>query len=120
MKYIKGCMIITLLSLLGELCRHYIPLYVPGSIYGLLMLVILLYFQIIKAEDIEQVATFLFVIFPIIFVPSATNIIDIFPEIKQNFLKLLFIITVSTIISMIVTAKITDNMISAKNRKREK
>lgn len=120
MKYIKGCMIITLLSFLGELCRHYIPLYVPGSIYGLIMLVGLLYFKIIKEEDIEQVAAFLFVIFPVIFIPSATKIIDVFPEVRQNFFKLLFIIIVSTVVSMIVTVKITDNMISLENRKREK
>lgn len=119
MRYIKGCVIITLLSLLGELCRYYIPLYVPGSIYGLCLLIILLRFRIIKVEDIEGVAEFLFLIFPIIFIPSATNIIDIFPEVKQNFLKILFIIMVTTIISVIVTAKITDNMISAENRKRE-
>ena len=119
MKNIKGSMIIVFLSFLGELCKHYIPLYVPGSIYGLIMLVILLYFKVIKTEDIEQVAGFLFVIFPVIFIPSATKIIDIFPEVRQNILKLLFIIIFSTVVSMIVTVKITDNMISARIRKRE-
>lgn len=112
-------MIITLLSFLGELCRYYIPLYVPSSIYGLIILVALLYFKVIKTEDIESIAAFLFVIFPVIFIPSATKIIDIFPEIKQNFLKLLFIIISSTVVSMIVTVKITDTMISARSSKRE-
>lgn len=119
MKYIKGCIIIMGLALFGEYCHHLIPFYIPGSIYGLLVMVGLLYFGVVKEEQFEVIAAFLFMIFPIIFIPSATKIVDVFPQIRTQILELSLIVLVSTILSMFVTTVITDKMISVTDQKRE-
>ena len=38
MKYLKQFCIVMVFSLLGELCRHWIPYPIPASIYGMVLL----------------------------------------------------------------------------------
>ena len=48
-----------------------LPLPLPASIYGLLLLLAALRFGIVKLEQVKEVGLFLTGIFPLLFVPAA-------------------------------------------------
>lgn len=59
MKFVKQLMIILLFSFIGELLNSIIPLSIPASIYGMILLFIALATKIIKLEQIEDTAEYL-------------------------------------------------------------
>ena len=59
MNYVKQFCIILAFSFTGEVLNRLIPLPVPASIYGLVLLFLTLEFKIIKVEHIKEVSKFL-------------------------------------------------------------
>ena len=55
MKYVRQFLIILLISLLGELLHHWIPLPVPASIYGIVILFLALEWKIIPLPAVREV-----------------------------------------------------------------
>ena len=56
MKYVRQFLIILVISFIGELLRYYIPLKIPASIYGLVLLFAALELRIIKLVSIIVMA----------------------------------------------------------------
>ena len=50
-----------------------LPLPVPASVYGLVLLLLALNFRLIQLEDVKEVGVFLTGIFPLLFVPAARS-----------------------------------------------
>ena len=59
MKYIKQFGIILAVTFAGEVLKYMIPLPVPASIYGLLLLFLLLTFRLVKLEQVKEAGLFL-------------------------------------------------------------
>ena len=76
MKYLKQFGIILGLSLLGELLNYLIPLPVPASIYGLVLMFLCLHFKVIKLGDVKETAVFLIEIMPLMFIPAAVGLVN--------------------------------------------
>lgn len=70
MKYFKQFCIIAGVSFAGELLHAVLPFPIPASVYGLVMMVILLLSGIVKLEMIEETADFFIATMGIFFVPS--------------------------------------------------
>ena len=68
MKYIKQICLILLFSFLGEVCRFFIPLMIPASIYGIALLFGALALKIIRIEDVRETGGFLTSLLPLLFV----------------------------------------------------
>lgn len=127
MKYMRQFGIILGVTCAGELMKYFIPLPIPGSIYGLLLMFVLLLTKVIKVENVKDVGEFLIEIMPLMFIPAGVGLMASWGEL-QGFLVPLLVITVSTtFIVIFVTGKVTDFMMdrkektSRKNRKvREK
>lgn len=121
MKYLKQFMFILLFSFLGEVLNKIIPLPIPASIYGMLLLFLALCFKIIKLEQIEETASYLLSIMLIMFVPAAVGIMDTFFEYKSSILPIIVIVFVSTICVMVVTGYVSQfvALFSSKKEKKE-
>ena len=120
MKYLFQFMIIALLAFLGELCYYFIPFKIPASVYGLLILMFCLFTKIIKLKQIEEVATFLLAIMPVLFIPPAVALIEIMFNIKSELLKIGIIVMVSTIAVIISTGLTSEFIIKYQTRKKKK
>ena len=59
MKYVKEFGIILIVSLVGELLNYFLPLPVPASIYGLVLMFLCLMLGIIKLSDVHDTACFM-------------------------------------------------------------
>ncbi len=122
MKYLFQFLIIAFIAFLGELCYYFLPLKLPSSIYGLLILTICLFTKIVKLEQIEIASNFLLSIMPILFVPPTVELIEIFFNIQNDILKffvVIFISTISVIISTGLTAEWLINLNKYKNNKKK-
>ena len=118
MKYIKQILIILAISLAGEFLKFYLPFPISGSIYGMVLLFVLLCCKIIKVEQINEVGKFLLDIMPILFIPSAVGIMTKLGELKKIWWQIIIITIVTTVIVMTVSGLVTQIIIrkSKKNR----
>ena len=114
MKYLKQFLIIIAVSCIGELLNHLLPLPIPASIYGLVIMLVLLISQKIKLEVVQETADFLINIMPVMFIPAAVGLIVSWKQLESMLIPALVITTVSTALVMLVTGKITDLLIDKK------
>ena len=70
MKYVRQLLIILFVSFFGELLKYIIPLSIPASIYGMVLLFLALELKILKVSDIKETSNFLIEIMPLMFVPG--------------------------------------------------
>lgn len=117
MKYIKQLMIIMLFSFLGEILNHIIPLPIPASIYGMILLFLALTTKIIKLDQVEETAEYLLSIMLIFFVPASVGIMDTFLEHQSSMLPIIIIVIVSTIVVIITTGLVSQFIIKITHKK---
>ena len=65
MKHVRQFCMILLFSFIGEFFRMVIPLPVPASVYGLVLLLAALLTGVIKLDQVEGAADFLIEIMPV-------------------------------------------------------
>lgn len=119
MKYIKQVLIILTVSFIGELLRYLLPFPIPASIYGMFIMLILLYTKILNVNKIKEVGDFLTEIMPILFIPSAVGIMTKLDILKTIWLQILIITVVTTILVMVTTGLITQFFIKRKKDKKQ-
>lgn len=114
MKYIHQFLIILTISFIGELLGLILPLPIPASVYGLGIMLICLFTGVIKIKQIEDVADWLILIMPVLFVPSAVSLINVGETIMKDILIISVITLISTIVVMVVTGKVAQSIIERK------
>ena len=112
MKYLKQFVIILLISFLGEILHYLIPLPVPASIYGILLMLLCLHFRVFAAEEVRETSIFLIEIMPIMFIPAAVGLMESWTIIKPSLIQYLVVIVISTIIVMAVSGLVTQKIIN--------
>ena len=120
MRFIRQFLIIIFVSFLGEVLKSVLPLPIPASIYGLVIMLALLVSKVIKLEQVEGASMFLIDIMPLMFIPASAGLIDVWPNLKPVLLPILIITLVSTILVMVVSGKVTEFIIildKCKNKK---
>lgn len=111
MKYLKQFGIIITLSFLGEILHEVIPLPVPASIYGIVILFICLETGHIKVQSVKETSQFLIGIMPVMFIPAAVGLIDSWEIMKNQLLVYLLIAILTTFVVMIAAGKVTQCII---------
>lgn len=76
MKYMKQLLIIFGVTCIGEILKHFIPLPIPASIYGLVIMLVCLTTGIIKLDHVRECGEFLVEIMPLMFIPAAVGLLD--------------------------------------------
>ena len=111
MKLLRQFGIILLITFVGELLKSLLPFPIPASIYGMLLMLVALMNGVFRLEAVEQAADFLIEIMPILFVPAAVGLMDVWNELKSMLLAVLVITAVVTVLVMAVTGMVTQWMI---------
>ena len=118
MKLLKQFGIILLVTCIGEIIKLLVPLPIPGSIYGLVLMFILLLTHVIPLESVRNAAEFLIAIMPVMFIPAATGLINNWPQLKPILFPAVTIAILVTLITMAVTGK-TAMFIIGRSKKEE-
>lgn len=119
MKYVRQFLIILLFSFVGELLKFLIPLPIPASIYGLILLFLALQLQIIKLESIRETAKFLVEIMPVMFIPAGVGLLTSWGALQKMLVPVVVITIVSTVVVMAVAGKVTEGMLHIGTKKQE-
>ena len=118
MKLLKQFLLIMLVTFTGEVIRYVVPLPIPASIYGLVLMFILLYTGVIKLDQVKTAAQFLIEIMPVMFIPAAVALMDSWSTLQPILIPALVTVIVCNIVVMVVTGK-TAEFIIKKDRKGE-
>ena len=119
MKFLRQFMIILLLSFLGEVLKMFIPLPIPASVYGLVLMLLCLVTGTLKTSQVKEAAFFLIEIMPVMFIPAAAGLIDSWKVLQPLLLPILVLTVVITIFVMVVTGKIAQMIAQKRGIKNE-
>lgn len=107
------------LSLLGGIIVEFLHIPLPGSIIGLIILLLLLHMKIVKKEYVADGAGFLLPILTLLFIPATVGVVN-YPELLSWLgVSLLIITIISTIFSLGVTAKFAQKLEQTERHKEE-
>ena len=120
MKYVWQLVIILGISFSGEILGALLPLPVPASIYGLVIMFVLLLTKTLKLEQIRETSDFFLVTMPILFIVAGVGVIDYWDIIKPILVPAIIIMLAVTIIVMIATGRITQWVIGINEKRRDK
>lgn len=120
MKFLRQFSIILLLSFMGEGLRMLLPLPIPASVYGLVLMLLALSTGILKVHHVKETAVFLIEVMPVMFIPAAVGLLDSWQALRPIVVPVLLITAVTTVIVMVVTGQVTQIMIQKGRRKNER
>ena len=118
MKYMQQFLLILCISFVGEFLKYVLPLPIPASIYGLVLMFVLLETKVLKVEAVQDAGKFLIEIMPMMFIPAGVGLLNAWDTLKPVLIPIIVILFVSTIVVMGVSGKVTQTMIEAEERKK--
>lgn len=118
MKYLKQFLIILAISFIGEILKYIVPLPIPASIYGMVIMFICLQIKILKLDDVKSVGKFLIEIMPVMFIPAGVGLMSSWGTLKPVLVPV-SVITVVVIITVMLASGWVSQLIIRRNRKKE-
>ena len=116
MKYLKQFLLILCITFVGELVKYVLPLPIPASIYGMVILFVGLMTGHIKLSSVKEAGKFLIEIMPVMFIPAGTGLVESWSALKPICVQVVVIMFVSTIVVMVISGRVTQFVIR-RNRK---
>ena len=117
MKYIFQFSRITAFCLAGEVLAAVLPLPIPASVYGLLLLAAALKFGVLKLDQVRETGLFLTGIFPLLFVPAAAGVMELGSQLMNLLLPAVLAIVPITALVMAVTGMVVQKCAGGKEHK---
>lgn len=119
MKILKQLMIILVISMTGEVLKAVIPLPVPASVYGLVLMVTALKIRLIRLEQVKDAAAVLIETMPVMFIPAAVGLMTAWGALKPIWGPTVIIILATTVLVMAATGLVTQAVIRKKKEGRK-
>ena len=105
-------------ALLGQVISGLLPFPFPGTMIAALILFLLLEFNIVKLDQLKDVIHLSNKYLAFVFIPAGVAIMEYFLELSHVvWLKIFFVVILSTGATMIVTGKVSDGMIALKKKR---
>lgn len=109
MRYLYQFARIMAFCFLGEILHEILPLPIPASIYGLILLLAALKTGLVKLEQVKEVGNFLTGIFPLLFVPAAVGVMELWGELGEMLIPILLAIVPVTILVLASAGRTTQS-----------
>lgn len=116
MKYLHQFLIILAISFAGELLHYIIPLPVPASIYGMVMLFAGLMTGLIKLDSVRAAGRLLIEIMPVMFIPAGVGLMASWGVLSPILIPAA-VITVVTVITVMAAAGWSSQLVIWKSRR---
>lgn len=114
MKYIFQFVRILGFCLAGEILHTLLPLPIPASIYGLVLLLAALKIGLIRLEQVKGTGHFLTGIFPLLFIPGAVGVVEQLDVLRANGLPVAIATLAVTALVFAAAGKTTDWMMGGR------
>ena len=107
MRYLGQFAVILTVSCAGEVIKRAAGLPIPGSIYGLVLMFLLLVSGAIDLEQVKETGEFLVEIMPLMFIPPAAGLLDSWGLLEEMLLPAAVLIPVSSCLVIFVSGRVT-------------
>lgn len=114
MKLLKELAIYFGITFISEIIAKLLPINIPPSIIGIVILFMLLELKVLKTEDVEMTGDYLIKIMPILFVPAGVGLIKYLDVLKIVAVPMVFVITLSTAVVMTAVGVVTQKLVEKK------
>ena len=111
MKYIRQALYIFGFSFLGEVLNRLVPLPIPASIYGMVLLFLALQGKLISIDAVKDAGGFLTSILSVLFVPPIVALVDYWDLLSANLLPIFAILLISSLLTFGVAGRLTQAII---------
>ena len=102
---------------LGTLLANYFAWPVPGGVVGLALLLLLLAARIVEPEWLQGGVRLLLGEMLLFFIPALLSLLDYGPLLRQEGVRILLAILLSTVLTMVATAYTVDWMFRRRGRR---
>lgn len=116
LEYLLQFLVILAVSLLGELLNRVVPLPIPASIYGMIILFVALCTGVIKLSYVKGAGKLLIFIMPFLFLPAAVGLVDSWAVMQGFIVAIIVIVAVSTVLVAAAAGRVTQYFINRKER----
>ena len=99
-----------------RITETFLPLPVPASVYGLIIMLVALLTGILKLDQVKGAADFLVEIMPVMFIPAGAGLVESWSALRPICVQVVVIMFVSTIVVMVISGRVTQFVIR-RNRK---
>lgn len=106
MKYLHQAVMIAAITFAAEIIKYLLPLPVPASIYGLILLFLLLQTGVVKLRQVEDVGNLLLELMPLLLVPASVSVLTVLDKIQEILLPVLLLGFLGTMAVMFVTGRV--------------
>ncbi len=122
MRFIKQLLIILGVTFAGEALHFLLPLPVPASIYGLVLMLLCLCLKVFPLRAVEETGDFLIDLMPALFVPATVGVMAAWDVLQPVLLQVALITFLSLIVVMAVSGRVTQWVLrrKAKHHQEEK
>lgn len=103
MKLLRQGALLLVIIFIGEMLNRILKIPIPGSVLGMIILLIALLTGIIKLSQIEEVSNFLLDHLAFFFIPAGVGLLSVLGVIKGSWYLILIVAFLTTIIVMAVT-----------------
>lgn len=111
MKYLKQFIIILTITLIGEVFKYLLPLPIPASIYGMILLFICLMSGLIKLADVKETGIFLIEIMPVMFIPAGVGLMTAWGVLKPILFPVCLITVAALVTVMVATGRLSQRIL---------
>ena len=116
MKILSQIAIILSISLSGEVLAAALPLPIPASIYGIVILFALLESRLLSVDAIRETSSFLIAVMSMLFIPAAVGLMDSFDLLRSRLAAYIVIMAVSTVVVMVVSGRCAQTIIRKEDK----
>ena len=117
MKYLPQFCIILGFTLAGEALQRIVPLPIPASVYGIVLLFSALCLGLVKVEQVKEAGGFLTSILPILFVAPAVGILENWALIKGALLPIFLLVLSSTVLTFGISGRVAQALLKKEGPK---
>ena len=107
MRFIKQLLIILGVTFVGEALHFLLPLPVPASLYGLVLMLLCLRFKVFPLRAVEETGDFLIDLMPALFIPATVGVMAAWDVLQPVLLQVALITFLSLIVVMAVSGRVT-------------
>lgn len=110
MKYLSQFLIILGFTFAGEALQRLLPLPIPASVYGLVLLFAALWAGLVKLEQVKTTGNFLSSLLPILFVSPTVGIVEDWALIRPQLFSIALLLAASTFVTFGISGKLTQKL----------
>lgn len=110
MRMVKGICLILLFYFIGQCASYLIKGFIPGSIIGMILLFLALYFKVVSPDKVRDVSNAFTKNMAIFFIPAGAGLLGSYGLISQFWVSILVVCSVSTVLVIAAVGLFQQNM----------